>query len=176
VILQMDEQLERAIPDRTFVDAMRHGIAKFSVYRSHVPFVPYAYSRTSLEKTDAYELVIMQWAPGSLSAIHDHGNSRCWVAMLEGMLDVENFLRLDDERDGYAGLQAESTFRLKAGDLDCRSGPKELHRVRNAANRPAFSLQLYAAPLSTYSIVDERTGRCITGVSQFDSILDLSSL
>jgi len=176
VISQIDEQLDRAIPDRTFVNAMRAAIAKFSRYRSSVPFVPYAYSRTLLEKTDAYELVIMQWAPGSLSAIHDHGESSCWVAMLEGTVDVENFLRLTDERDGYAGLQTESTTRLKAGDLDSRSGPNELHRVRNTTKRPAFSLQLYAAPLSTYSIVDERTGRCIAGVTQFDSILDLSAL
>lgn len=141
-----------------FATAMRRFADAFASYRELLPRIPHAYSRTRLAATPAYEVVAMNWAPQSVSPIHDHGASRCWVLMLEGSLDVENFSCADPARRGPAELIPAERLTLRPGDLDHRLGPSELHRVTNPDDeRYAYSLQLYAAPLSTYSIVDAAT-------------------
>jgi predicted metal-dependent enzyme (double-stranded beta helix superfamily) len=102
----------------------------------------------------------MSWAPKSFSPIHDHGSSRCWVLMLEGKLDVENFVCSETTPALVRPpeIRAAERILLEPGELDRRLGPTELHRVGNPdPNGYAFSLQLYAAPLTTYAIVDPVT-------------------
>jgi predicted metal-dependent enzyme (double-stranded beta helix superfamily) len=175
VISPLDERLERELPNRDFVNAMREGIAKFHLYRDRVPYVPYAYTRMLLKRCAEYELVIMQWATGSQSAIHDHGDSSCWAALLDGSLEIENFNRIAEDREGYARLNMQSSATLLAGDLDSRSGPEELHRVRNTGEVNTFSLQLYAAPIRKYTVIDDRSGRCYSVSAQYDASVDLDS-
>lgn len=141
-----------------FAPAMRRFADAFAGYREKLPCIPHAYSRTRLVATPAYEVVAMNWAPKSVSPIHDHGASRCWVLMLAGTLGVENFSCADPACQGPVELLEAERLLLRAGDLDHRLGPSELHRVTNPSDDAyAYSLQLYAAPLSTYSIVDART-------------------
>ncbi|MGA8535205.1 MAG: cysteine dioxygenase family protein [Candidatus Tumulicola sp.] len=141
--------------------AMLRFAREYHSYRDRLPSIPYAYSRTRLAITPEYEIVAMNWAPLSVSPIHDHGTSRCWVLMLEGALDVANFAcdPADVTSDSVVVVET-GHFALGPGDVDHRLGPTELHRVRNpSATQNAFSLQLYAAPLATYSIVDARSQR-----------------
>ncbi|HTX59471.1 MAG TPA: hypothetical protein VMH02_07290, partial [Verrucomicrobiae bacterium] len=75
-----------------------------------------------------------------------------------GRLDVDNFER-DDESDGSpAVFRKTGSIRIGNGDLDHRLGPRELHRVANSSESSAFSLQLYAGPIETYSVFEERSG------------------
>lgn len=147
-----------AVMGEEFAAAMRRFAGGFATYRKRLPRIPYAYSRTRLAATPSYEVVAMNWAPKSVSPIHDHGASRCWVLMLEGTLGVENFSCADPSTDGPVELVEADRLVLRTGDLDHRLGPSELHRVTNPDDEAyAYSLQVYAAPLSTYSIVDART-------------------
>ena len=154
-----------------FAGAMRRFADGFADYRDRLPRIPYAYSRTRLAATSAYEVVAMNWAPKAVSPIHDHGASRCWVLMLEGTLGVENFSCADPSNDGLVELVAAERLLLRPQDLDHRLGPAELHRVTNPSDDAyAYSLQVYAAPLSTYSIVDARTRtrRLVTAVCDLE--------
>jgi predicted metal-dependent enzyme (double-stranded beta helix superfamily) len=158
--------------DRDFCRAMERFASAFAAYRNRLPSVAHAYSRTRLAITPGFEIVAMNWAPQSLSPIHDHGDSRCWVLMLEGRLDVQNYAcDAADVATGVARLRETERLALNAGDVDHRLGPTELHQVRNPSNeRSAFSLQLYARPLSTYSVVDARSHarRLVTAVCDLD--------
>ncbi len=156
MIAGLRDALHEAMANHAFAEAMLSSIGCFQDYRDAMPFAAGTYTRTRLQRNDDFEIVAMLWAPGSRSPIHDHGESRCWVVMLDGDLDVENFQRLDDGSGAIADLRSFAPARLTAGALDNRSGPKELHRVSNPCERPAYSLQLYAAPLGAYTIVDER--------------------
>ncbi len=170
MIHPLDSRLQEAMRDARFVQAMHDGLRSFEQYRSDVPLQPLGYTRTLLRKTAEFEIVVMQWAAGSSSEIHDHGASRCWVVILDGELEVHNFDRIDrDER--VADLRPGGVSRLVAGDLDHRLNRRELHRVYNRGSRSAYSLQLYAAPLTEYTIVDERTYRCERGVARYDSVI-----
>ncbi|HEY1654311.1 MAG TPA: cysteine dioxygenase family protein [Candidatus Tumulicola sp.] len=163
--------LAQILGDETFAAAMKRFADAFPAYREHLPRIPYAYSRTRLFATPAFEIIAMSWAPQSISPIHDHGPSRCWVLMLEGTLDVQNFTCSDPARDGPLEIAATQRLTLRSGDVDHRLGPSELHRVGNPhATDRAVSLQLYAAPLSTYCVVDARSHvrRTVTAACNLD--------
>ena len=158
--------------DGEFSRAMERFANAFAQYRERMPFVPRAYSRTRLALAPGYEIVAMQWSPLSASPIHDHGASRCWVFMLEGALSVQNYECDAAELDSdTVRLRETEHLDLRAGDLDHRLAPTELHLVRNpSASESAYSLQLYAAPLATYRVVDSHSSQCrlVTAVCELD--------
>lgn len=168
----LEARLHEAMSNRAMVDAMLRGMAHFDRYRASLPLLPGGYTRTLLQKTGDFELVGMHWAPGSLSAIHDHGDSRCWVVVMEGMLDVDNYDRHDD-----GGLQADlthgSSIEVVRGDLDHRLNRRELHKVRNTRDCSAYSLQLYSPSLTEYTVVNEQTGICSKAAALYDAVFDL---
>jgi predicted metal-dependent enzyme (double-stranded beta helix superfamily) len=157
VTFDVPDRLCDMLGDDEFVRALQRCAQAFPSYRDRLPRIPFAYTRTRLMLTPQYEVVVMQWAGGSVSPIHDHGLSRCWVLMLEGTLDVENFVRDNDPSETHVELHPAGRLSLKAGDVDCRKGPAELHRVRNPFDECAYSLQLYAEPLSQYALIDTHT-------------------
>jgi hypothetical protein len=167
--------LADALGDPEYVSAMQRAALAFARYRAHLPAIPYAYTRTRLVDRPHFEIVAMQWSAGSVSPIHDHGASRCWVLMLEGELEVENFER-DVEAGVEVALRPNGTLTLKADDIDSRYGPTELHRVVNSGAVSAYSLQLYAHPITTYNVFDEHalTSRIVT--ANCDLVIDLESL
>ncbi|HTU83354.1 MAG TPA: cysteine dioxygenase family protein [Candidatus Acidoferrales bacterium] len=168
--------LATLIADAEFSAAMLRCAELFAAYRNRLPIIPYAYSRTRLLRRPAYELIAMRWAPGSVSPIHDHGSSRCWVYMLEGSLDVQNYER-DGEFDAQpVALRQTECVALRAGDVDHRLTPRELHRVKNSAPEPAFSLQLYAEPILEYAIVDAHAGTARTVTATCDLEISLAEL
>lgn len=150
----------------------------FPAYRERLPRIPFAYSRTRLAATMEYEIVAMNWAPQSSSPIHDHGSSRCWVLMLDGTLDVQNYAcdAEDVGTDGPPNIRQTEHLTLRKGDVDHRLGPAELHRVRNLdSSESAFSLQLYAAPLVRYTIVDDHSKQRRIATATFDLELVLEA-
>jgi hypothetical protein len=168
----LERVLADVMGDGEFSRAMERFARTFTEYRERLPLVPHAYSRTRLATTAEYEIVAMNWAPRSISPIHDHGTSRCWVLMLEGSLDVQNFAcDPADLASGLAAIRETERLQLRPGDIDHRLAPTELHRVHNpSASQNAFSLQLYARPLTTYSIVDARSHarRIVTATCELD--------
>jgi cysteine dioxygenase len=155
---------------------MQRAALAFEKYRSQLPVIPYAYTRTRLIERPHFEIVAMQWAAGSVSPIHDHGDSRCWVLMLEGTLEVENFERDLKAAAGSVSMRPNGTLTLKTDDLDSRNGPHELHRVVNSSSESAYSLQLYAHPITTYNVFDEHTNASRVVTANCDLVIDLESL
>lgn len=176
MIADVRQALENIMKDAEFASAMERCALAFGVYREKLPLIPDAYTRTRLSRTPRYEIVVMQWAGGSQSPIHDHGDSRCWVLMLEGTLAVENFQRDDDPRDNPARFRSTGSATLRANDIDHRLGPRELHRVRNPDAKSAYSLQLYSRPLSSYFIFDESSGSGRVATATCDLELDVERL
>ena len=155
--VEVRSELARLFDNDEFAQAMEYHAQAFSQYRGRLPAIPYAYTRTRLYACPQYEIVAMQWAPGSVSPIHDHGNSRCWVLMLAGALDVQNFQREGDLNLSPVTLRETERITVGTGEIDHRLTPREFHRVANTGNEPAFSLQLYAEPITSFTIVDAHT-------------------
>ena len=172
MIESLESRLHTVLPERAMIDAMLLGIDRFESYRSALPFLAGGYTRTLLKKTNGFELVAMQWAPSSLSALHDHGDARCWVVVLDGALDVDNFDRLDDGEE-RAQIAHRGRLVVARGDVDHRLSRRELHRVHNARPESAYSLQLYSPEIGAYNVINERTGECTSVVAKYDAIVEL---
>lgn len=170
----MAQSFAQMFEDAEFCRAMERAAAAYARYRERLPIIPFAYTRTRLQYTPRFEIIVMRWAPGAVSPIHDHGDSRCWVQMLEGNLAIENFIR-DESADGIR-IRPEGACTMRAGDLDARLGPRELHRVRNVESASAYSLQLYARPIQHYCVYDEKTSEARNAMTGYDLDLDLAAL
>jgi cysteine dioxygenase len=134
---------------------------------------PGGYTRSCAYSDERFELLLLNWAAGAVSPLHDHGGQHCWMQVLEGQLLVDDYLRIDaGERYGFARVEAQESRLLNAGDLDLRSGRFDLHRVSASAGVPALSLHIYAAPLKEFSVYDETTQRCQTVRSTYDDVLE----
>jgi cysteine dioxygenase len=133
---------------------------------------PGGYTRSCAYWDERFEVLLLNWAAGAASAIHDHGGQHCWMQVLEGQLVVDDYLRADSgERPGFARVEARGSRLMSAGDVDLRSGRFDLHRVSAPAGGPALSVHIYAAPLKEFLAYNETTQRCQTVVGTYDEVL-----
>lgn len=145
--------------------------------RRRLPARPGAYTRTCVYRDARFEVLLLNWAPGSISAIHDHGGQQCWMAVLEGCLEVEDYVRLDSgETPGYARVEPRESRKLQRSEIDSRSGRFDLHRVGAALEAPATSLHVYCGPLQHFLIYDELSRRCETAIGTYDEVLSLDAV
>lgn len=132
---------------------------------------PNSYTRTCAYHDDGFEVLLLNWAQNAASAIHDHGGQRCWLAVLNGRLHIENYERLDNEETpGRALVVPRDCATLGPGDVDVRSGPFDIHRV-TAGRGGAISLHVYACPLRSFLVYDEFGQRCQTAYGGYDEVL-----
>ncbi len=133
---------------------------------------PGGYTRSCAYGDERFEVLLLNWAAGAVSALHDHGGQHCWMQVLEGQLVVDDYLRTDGgELPGFARVEARGSRLMNPGDLDLRSGRFDLHRVGTPAGVPALSLHIYAAPLKEFLVYDESTRRCQTVKGTYDDVL-----
>jgi cysteine dioxygenase len=131
------------------------------------------YTRTCAFSDDRFEVLLLDWAPGAASEIHDHGGQHCWFVVLQGSLRVDDYRRLDSgDVPGRAVVEAGESRVLASGDLDLRSGKFDLHRV-SAGDVRAVSLHVYARPLQGYLVYDRQAQRCRQVSGAYDRILSL---
>jgi len=136
-----------------------------------------AYTRTSVYRDARFEVLLLNWAPGAISAIHDHGGQFCWMTVLEGRLEVEDYVRLDaGEVLGYARIEPRGSRTLERGEIDSRGGRFDLHRVGASYDAPAVSLHVYAGPLHRFLVYDELSRRCETAIGTYDDVLSVDAV
>ncbi|MBV9719667.1 MAG: cysteine dioxygenase family protein [Candidatus Eremiobacteraeota bacterium] len=135
------------------------------------------YTRTCAYQDSTFELLLLNWAAGAESAIHDHGDQHCWMLVLSGRLEVCDFDRLDSgESAGYAHVEPGPRRLLAAGEMDLRSGRFDLHSVRSADRSPAVTLHVYSGPLREFLTYDPSARRCTSVVSVYDEVLSSAKL
>ena len=120
--------------------------------------------------------MILCWAPGAQSAIHDHSNSHCLLKVLDG--DVEESLYDWPEQDAPAVSNPEARQGRRDSIMDSKPGIQMikqsvfekdqvtymhdklgLHRIRNpSSSKGAVSLHLYSPPYQTCKTFCESTG------------------
>jgi|SRR5580698_1070920 predicted metal-dependent enzyme (double-stranded beta helix superfamily) len=131
-----------------------------------------AYTRTCAYRDESVEVLLLNWAAGAASALHDHGDQHCWMLVLDGMLQVDDYVRLDAANiAGAARVEARDSRMLAPGGLDLRSGRFDLHRVAATPEARAVSLHVYAGPLRKFLVYDEATRRCEAALGTYDDVL-----
>ena len=130
------------------------------------------YTRTCAYRGAQFEVLLLNWAPGAVSPIHDHGDQHCWMLLLEGRLAVDDYVRRDaGDVPGFAQVEPCGYRLLEAGDIDLRSGRFDLHRVAAPGDRGAVSLHIYSHPLRSFLVYDESAQRCQSVRGTYDAFL-----
>jgi cysteine dioxygenase len=152
--LSLLENTEGSLPLRALVALMKELEVDRETLGEAVRFDPEHYRRNLLHVGPYHAALVLCWAPGQKSPIHDHVGSACGVRVVEGTV-TERRLTLDSG----GGLREAGTSSLGKGGV-CGSFDGDIHEVRNDAEDEALiTLHVYTPPLSVYHLFDEETGR-----------------
>ncbi len=121
------------------------------------------YTRNLIHRTEMFELIAICWELGQGSAIHNHCDQNCWMAVPYGKVRVLNFkLVRRDDATGYCELEPSTHFLIEP-DSPQEVDPEEpIHQVVNPisfASR-AVTLHVYSRPYNTCEIYDLKARRC----------------
>lgn len=106
---------------------------------------------------DNFQIVIVPWAPGSRSLIHDHAGAVGAVAALQGAT-LETKYGIAEEVDGLVRLTPLGRMRL-CGRVVTPLLPEdglELHDMVHAQGEPAVTAHVYLQPLLTQDVYTPR--------------------
>jgi|SRR5579884_255303 len=133
------------------------------------------YTRNLVYRCEAFELLVLRWSPGAVSAIHDHADQHCWFTALHGAFDVTNYRRrIGGWRPGYARIDVtERLSGISIGEPDYRYGDADIHRVSvNAQAAEAISVHVYAAPVTSCLVYDITRSECSMKPLAYDTVLN----
>lgn len=134
-----------SILDRVDVHSM--DLAPFATW------APKHYTRNCIARTDHFELLLICYEPGQRTSIHDYSTEEAWVHLVKGTLMDERFEHTADGK-----LRKISSSKLVPDSFTYLHNGYSIHRYTNASTERAVTLNLYARPLRTWKVYDERTG------------------
>lgn len=120
------------------------------------------YARRLLHHDDAlgYSAVVMTWAPGQCTPLHDHGGLWCVEGVVDGVMQVTQFDLDDQSNDAFAFIE-RGQVRAGVGTAGALIPPWDYHVLGNAlADRPSVTLHVYGGDLtSCHVFVPRADGR-----------------
>lgn len=118
------------------------------------------YTRNTIDRTNAHELLAICYEPGQHTSIHDYDSQMAWIKPVQGAVREERFKWSSDQE-----LHCTSTKLLRVGSLSYMAHGDRIHRHSNSVQHRTITLNLYARPLLRWRVYDERTGQAsLTGL------------
>jgi predicted metal-dependent enzyme (double-stranded beta helix superfamily) len=123
------------------------------------------YARRLLHRSDGlgYTAVVMTWAPGQRTPLHDHAGIWCVEGVVEGRMDVTQYDLVDESSDGFR-FEAKGCVHAAVGSAGCLIPPFEYHILANAIDRPSITLHVYGGEMTSCHVFeplgDGRYVRC----------------
>jgi predicted metal-dependent enzyme (double-stranded beta helix superfamily) len=73
---------------RGVLDYLQQNKVRLASLEPYTYFSPEHYTRNLIHRTPLFELIAICWDSGQKSAIHNHRDQRCWMAIAYGRLQV----------------------------------------------------------------------------------------
>lgn len=156
-----------AIPEKEFthenvLNFLRHNRVDVSSLTPHLYFCQEHYTRNLIRRTPLFELIGICWESGQKSAIHNHRDQSCWMAMAYGKVQVHNFkLIRKHPSTGFCELEPSTHFLIEP-DSPQEVDPEEpIHQVSNphSLGSRAVTLHVYSKPFNTCEVYDLKAKR-----------------
>ena len=115
---------------------------------------PDGYARRLLHQdTDrGYTAVVMTWAPGQCTPLHDHGGLWCVEGVVDGAMQITQFDLTDGSGGSYAFVE-RGRVQAAVGSAGALIPPSDYHVLGNAlADRPSVTLHVYGGDLTSCHI------------------------
>jgi len=132
---------------------------------------PKKYTRNLIYGNNDFECILMCWPPESMSAIHCHDLSSCWVALVEGdvwevqysMPELDRGFLVNQMKNptgavgkcGTLKKLRESQLSFDGVSVTYANNDIGVHRVENRTTKPAYTMHVYAPPLRKIKIFKE---------------------
>lgn len=137
-------------------------------WRRFVHFDPDVYTRNLVARNDHFEMLVLCWARGQESPIHNHAGQNCWMAVLDGEIEEVQFAFARTEPGARLVAGGSKTF--VPGRVAFINDDIALHRVRPAAGGAGISLHLYSKPIDVCNLYDEHSGVVVQKRLSYHSI------
>lgn len=111
------------------------------------------HTRNCIACTDDFELLLICYEPGQRTSIHDFATEEAWIRPVSGTVTEE---RYEPSADGR--LRKVSAAKMDRESFSYLHNGRSIHRYINPGPERAITLNLYARPLRTWRIYDERSG------------------
>ena len=111
------------------------------------------YTRQCIHRTGQHELLLICYEAGQRTSIHDYDSQMAWIKPVTGIIQEERF---KIEADGQ--LKRHGTRLLLPGKLAYMASRNCIQRHSNPGGGRAITLNLYARPLRSWRMYNERTG------------------
>ena len=120
---------------------------------------PEGYARRLLHRNDAlgYTAVVMTWAPGQQTPLHDHAGIWCVEGVVEGRMDVTQYDLVEESADGFR-FEAKGCVHAAVGSAGCLIPPFEYHILANALDRASITLHVYGGEMTTCHVFEPVAG------------------
>jgi predicted metal-dependent enzyme (double-stranded beta helix superfamily) len=141
---------------RDLAEAIRKGQVKLE--RRFYQVKPGSYARRLLFRNAAmgYTVVIMTWAPGQRTPIHDHAGIWCVEGVVRGQISVTRY-RVETHNKGASFLFSEQVpIRAGVGSTGCLIPPDEYHVLANTFDSAATTLHIYGGEMDHCNVYAPR--------------------
>lgn len=138
-------------------------------WKQFAKFDKYKYTRNLVHSGNGkFNLMLLCWAPGNQSSIHDHADAHCFVKNLDGTLKETRYSWPEEELTEDGAVVEKGTVHIKPDDVTYMCDELGLHRVENSSHsNTAVSLHLYSPPFQSCQMFDERTGKSMRAPMTF---------
>lgn len=112
------------------------------------------YARRLLFRNDelGYTAVVMTWAPGQTTGLHDHSGMWCVEGVVAGQMSVTRFDLVEKVADRYRFAEVEQV-KAGVGSSGALIPPYEYHVLANALHdRPSVTLHIYGGEMTRCSL------------------------
>lgn len=143
----------RGFDHKEFLPFLRKTLIQPASLEKYLHWKPGRYTRNLVEKTDAFELLVLCWDKGQAAPVHGHEGEKCFARVERGRLRIANYRILSQDGD---------RVRLEGIGAPADGGPgyiDALPDIHSVANPPEFkeravSLHLYSRPYDECDIYD----------------------
>ena len=117
------------------------------------------YARRLLHRSDdlGYTAVVMTWAAGQRTPLHDHAGIWCVEGVVEGQMDVTQFDLVEEGGDAYR-FEAKGCVHASVGSAGCLIPPFEYHVLANALDTTSMTLHIYGGEMTTCHVFEPIAG------------------
>ena len=138
---------------RDLESAIQHGAVPLPDRFHHTRAEGYA--RRLLHRNDdlGYTAVVMTWAPGQGTPLHDHAGIWCVEGVVEGRMDVTQY-DLVEETGGECRFEVKGCVHAAVGSAGCLIPPFEYHVLANAIDLPSITLHVYGGEMTSCHVFE----------------------
>lgn len=102
-----------------------------------------------------FEVVVMTWAPGMATPVHDHGGIWCVEGVIEGVVDVTRYNLIEMTATDTARMESIETLHAGLGQCGALIPPVEFHRISNPYEELALTVHVYGGRMSSCRVFEQ---------------------